>query len=95
MWFTGICLFPSKVVKNLGRTAGEQKTSHKDRRSNQTTDFSSDVLDGDPLSENPKKCKVGENFEKKKSPEFHTQALKVEHSYSLSWVENRHEEMVD
>lgn len=88
-------MFPSKVVKNLGKTAGEQKTSHKDRRRNQTTDFSSDVLDEDPLGENRKKCKVAANFEEKPSPEFHTQALKVEHSYSLSWVENRHEEMVD
>lgn len=87
-------LFPSQVLKNFGKT-DEQKTSYKDRRRNQTTDFASDVLDEDLLSENPKKCKVVVNFEEKTSPDFHTQALKIEHSYSLSWVDNKSEAMVD
>lgn len=87
MQFTGICVFPSQVLKNLGMAASEQKTSSTERRQSWTTDFATDVLDEDPLSENAKKCKVVEEFEEKPSPDFHVQALQVEHSYSLSCVE--------
>lgn len=94
MTLTGTCLLLSKVLKNLGMAASEQKTCNTERRQNWTTDFATDVLDEDPLSENPKKCKVVEELDEKPSPDFHIQALQVEHSYSLSCVDDGRKEML-
>lgn len=94
MQFTGICFFLSKVLKNLGTAASQEKSSNTERRQSWTADFATDVLDEDLLSENPKKCKMLEEFEEKPSPDFHIQALQVEHSYSLSCVDDMHKESV-
>lgn len=38
------------------------------------------------ISENPKKCRVGEPLQNRQDPEMNANVMKLEHSYSLSCV---------
>lgn len=53
-----------------------------------------DAIDEDLLGENPQKCKVVEELGEELSQDFYIQAMHIEHSYSLSSVADKHQEMV-